>query len=90
MAQSQTLRWPRNPATPGRLSLKAVGPRLAQRNKPHIDHVIDNLSKLGHKIKLWDQISYLAGGLCAIQINNELKTLTAGADPRRDAYAIGR
>ena len=25
-----------------------------------------------------------------VQINNDLKTLTAGADPRRDAYAIGR
>ena len=50
------------------------------------ENVIENLSNLGHKIELWD----LAGGLCAIQINNELKTLTAGADPRRDAYAIGR
>ena len=29
------------------------------------ENVIDNLSKLGHKIKLWDQKSYLAGGtLC--------------------------
>ena len=54
------------------------------------ENVINNLSNLGHKIKLWDQKSYLAGGLCAIQINNDLKTLTAGADPRRDAYAIGR
>ncbi len=51
---------------------------------------IDDLSARGHQVKDWGDRNYLAGGLCAIQIDSDRGTLTAGADFRRDCYAMGR
>jgi gamma-glutamyltranspeptidase/glutathione hydrolase len=51
---------------------------------------IAELSSRGHIVEDWGERNYLAGGLCAIQVDHDRGTLTAGADFRRDAYAMGR
>jgi gamma-glutamyltranspeptidase/glutathione hydrolase len=48
------------------------------------------LSSRGHNVEDWGDRNYLAGGLCAIQVDPESGILTAGADFRRDCYAMGR
>ena len=48
------------------------------------------LSRRGHKIQYLDDWSPGTGAMSAIVLDHESGTLTAGADPRRDAYAIGR
>ncbi len=50
----------------------------------------DALSVRGHQVEDWGDRNYLAGGLCVIQVDAERGTLTAGADFRRDCYAMGR
>lgn len=46
------------------------------------------LSDLGHKVEAWPQWTWLAGAMCAIYADRDAGTLTAGADPRREAYAL--
>ena len=48
------------------------------------------LSRRGHKVKYLDDWSASMGAMSAIVVNQENGSLSAGADPRRDAYAIGR
>lgn len=54
------------------------------------ESVLNGLSGRGHAVEDWGQRNYLAGCLCAITVDHERGTLTAGADYRREAYAIGR
>ncbi|MGB3211096.1 MAG: gamma-glutamyltransferase family protein [Desulforhopalus sp.] len=51
--------------------------------------VISELEKRGHKVITWPDWAWKAGGACAIIINENVKTLVAGADPRRESYAQG-
>lgn len=48
-----------------------------------------SLKTLGHKVALWPDWSWKAGGVCTITINHDTGVLAAGADPRRMSYAIG-
>ena len=48
------------------------------------------LSRRGHKIQYLDDWSPSTGAMSAIVRDYKSGTLTAGADPRRDTYAIGR
>jgi gamma-glutamyltranspeptidase/glutathione hydrolase len=47
------------------------------------------LAALGHDVRPWPDWHPAAGSVCAIWIDRSRGTLTAGADPRRVAYAMG-
>jgi gamma-glutamyltranspeptidase/glutathione hydrolase len=47
------------------------------------------LSALGHRVERWPERKYLAGSVCTIQSDLRTGVKSAGADPRRTAYAIG-
>jgi gamma-glutamyltranspeptidase/glutathione hydrolase len=47
------------------------------------------LAALGHEVAPWPDWHPAAGSVCGILIDHERGTLTAGADPRRVAYALG-
>jgi gamma-glutamyltranspeptidase/glutathione hydrolase len=49
----------------------------------------DGLAARGHDIQPWDDWHPSAGSVCGIWIDRATGTLTAGADPRRVAYALG-
>ena len=49
---------------------------------------IEALGKLGHPIDMWSDVAPLAGAVCAVMRDPETRWLHAGADPRREAYAI--
>jgi gamma-glutamyltranspeptidase/glutathione hydrolase len=51
--------------------------------------VAEGLRKRGHHVEVTDDWSYLAGGAQAIMIDPASGLLQAGADPRREGYAIG-
>jgi gamma-glutamyltranspeptidase / glutathione hydrolase len=51
--------------------------------------VIKELEKRGHQVMTWPDWAWKAGGVCAIVIKEDSKTLVAGADPRRESYAQG-
>ena len=53
------------------------------------DRVGDALSALGHKVEWWPDIVWKAGSVCAIQKDLRTGLMTAGADNRRSAYAVG-
>ena len=44
----------------------------------------------GHKVEVWDDFMARMGCLCAIEVDQERGGLNGGADPRRDAYTVGR
>ena len=48
------------------------------------------LERRGHRIELWEDWSGQSGNVCAIEIDHRSPILRAGADPRREAYAIAR
>ena len=52
--------------------------------------VVDELRKRGHDVDVWNEWTPRMGSLCAIEIDRKRGTLSAGADLRRDAYAMGR
>jgi len=53
------------------------------------DDVANELQARGHKIERWQQLDWEAGGMCLITIDSEIGVRTAGADPRRECYALG-
>ena len=52
--------------------------------------VAEELARRGHKVEVWDDFSPRMGSLSAIVADRERGMLSGGADPRREAYAIGR
>ncbi len=50
---------------------------------------IAELQERGHRVQTWPDWAWKAGGVCLIRVNDDQKTLTAGADPRRESYAQG-
>ncbi|CAI8046978.1 Glutathione hydrolase-like YwrD proenzyme [Geodia barretti] len=53
-------------------------------------NVVSELSRLGHKVEVWDDFTPRMGCLCAVQVDQQRGGLSGGADPRRDGYAMGR
>ena len=53
-------------------------------------HTLAELERRGHKLELWDDFAVEMGSLCAIKVDQAPGGLSAGADPRRDGYAMGR
>ena len=48
------------------------------------------LGRRGHRTEIWDEWTGRMGCLCAIEVDLERGGLSAGSDPRRDGYAMGR
>jgi len=49
----------------------------------------DELERRGHRIEWWPDVIWLAGSMGIIHADRESGLLSAGADPRRMAYAMG-
>ena len=75
---------------PGSFWPHAYNPGLVNIEGRIEDAVVSELRRRGHKIELWDDWDIRAGNLCAIEINSGLGVLRAGADNRREGYAIVR
>ena len=52
--------------------------------------VVAELSRLGHRVEVWDDFTPRMGCLCGVKVDQERGGLSGGADPRRDGYAMGR
>ena len=52
--------------------------------------VAEGLSRLGHEIEWIQDYDAGTGAVCAIEVAPHGGTLSAGADMRRESYAIGR
>ena len=48
------------------------------------------LERRGHRVEVWDDWAGATGNVCAIEADPARGILRAGADPRREAYAIAR
>jgi gamma-glutamyltranspeptidase/glutathione hydrolase len=67
------------PYLPGRLTVEAgIDPAVAAQ-----------LTGLGHDVAEWPRWVWKAGAVCAIVVDPETGVLSAGADPRRESYALG-
>lgn len=64
---------------PGRLNLEA----------PIGNAAGDALAARGHDVKWWPEIEWRAGAVCAIVRDEKTGVMSAAADPRRPAYALG-
>ena len=49
---------------------------------------MDALQALGHPVEAWSDVAAAAGAVCAVMRDPATGWLHAGADPRREAYAI--
>ena len=47
------------------------------------------LAARGHDLKWWPEIEWRAGAVCAILKDEKTGVVSAAADPRRPAYALG-
>jgi gamma-glutamyltranspeptidase/glutathione hydrolase len=52
--------------------------------------VVDGLRERGHDVEVWPEWTGTAGSVCAARAELDGGVFHAGADPRRQAYAIGR
>jgi gamma-glutamyltranspeptidase/glutathione hydrolase len=71
--------WPHT-YLPGQLSVEG---RAARQS-------VEDLKARGHKIEVWPDWTPAAGGMCMIVADRTRGILSAGADPRRESYALGR
>ena len=51
--------------------------------------VVDELRRRGHDVVVWPEFSSQASGVCAVLRDPDAGTLSGGADPRHEAYALG-
>ena len=49
---------------------------------------VEALRSLGHPIEMWSDLAPAAGAVCAVMRDAATGWFHAGADPRREAYAI--
>jgi gamma-glutamyltranspeptidase / glutathione hydrolase len=76
-------RWSHQPGTPPRDQV----PEQLRMEEGFDPGLIDVLSRLGHKVSVVDRWSF--GSAKIIARDRDTGTWMAGADPRREAYAIG-
>ena len=69
-----------HPYTPGGLLLEGRVPHAAA----------DGLRRRGHAVREWPDFTWQAGAVCAVRQDKSTAVLSAGADPRRPSYAVGR
>ncbi|MBI4195532.1 MAG: gamma-glutamyltransferase family protein [Betaproteobacteria bacterium] len=64
--------------SPGRLNIEDdFGPE-----------VIEDMKRRGHDVEVWPRFPAANGGVCAIEVDPETGLRHAGADPRREGYAL--
>jgi len=63
---------------PGRLNVEGRFP----------PETVAALSALGHDVEVWPDMVSRAGAICAVKVDPDTGLRHAGADPRREAYAI--
>ncbi|MCW5603641.1 MAG: gamma-glutamyltransferase, partial [Burkholderiales bacterium] len=63
---------------PGRLNLEGRFP----------ESTIEAMRRLGHDVEVWPDIVSRAGAVCAVMVDPDTGLRHAGADPRREAYAM--
>jgi gamma-glutamyltranspeptidase/glutathione hydrolase len=63
------------------------GLRQIERRVP--ESTIEELRRRGHRIEPWPEWTRVAGNVCVILVDQARETLTAGADARAEAYALG-
>jgi gamma-glutamyltranspeptidase/glutathione hydrolase len=67
------------PYAPGRLSVEeGIDPGVAAE-----------LARRGHDVAWWPPWVWKAGAVCGIVVDPETGVMSAGADPRRESYALG-
>ena len=71
---------------PHSFSPHAIGKFNVESRLP--ESTVAALKNLGHTVQLWSDLTPAAGAVCAIRRDPETGWLHAGADPRREAYAI--
>ena len=71
---------------PNSFSPHAIGKFNVESRVP--DSTLAALKNLGHPVQSWSALTPAAGAVCAIRRDPETGWLHAGADPRREAYAI--
>jgi len=76
-------RWSHQPGTPPRDTL----PEELRMEEGFHSEVVEALAKKGHKVGVVNRWSF--GSAKVVLLESESGTLMAGADPRREAYAIG-
>lgn len=54
------------------------------------EETIDGLRERGHDVEVWPEWTGTAGAVCAARAEHDRGLFFGGADPRRQAYAIGR
>lgn len=82
-AAIESPRWSHRPGTPPR----AEGPDELSLEEGFAPEIVEGLRKKGHKVKTVNRWSY--GGAELIVRDPASGSLMAGADPRREGYAIG-
>ena len=78
-------------------SLHGPEPQFPQKMKPGQAQVepriavetVKALEEMGHKVKIVNDWAELSGGMVIAMRNPQTGVLSAGADPRRECYAIG-
>ncbi|MBI3454230.1 MAG: gamma-glutamyltransferase family protein [Candidatus Rokubacteria bacterium] len=58
------------------------------RMEKGLESAADRLKERGHVVELWPHRYWRAGGLCAVVIDGASGYRIAGADPRRECYAL--
>lgn len=71
---------------PNSFSPHAIGKFNVEGRFPQ--ETVSALKSLGHPVELWSNLAPAAGAVCAVKRDPETGWLHAGADPRREAYAI--
>jgi gamma-glutamyltranspeptidase/glutathione hydrolase len=74
---------------PGSFEPHAYHPDEVRIERRLASAVGDSMAHKGHKVVVWEDWTWRAGGVCAITIDRERGIYLAGADPRRMSYAIG-
>ena len=74
---------------PGSSEPHAYHPRRVMIDARFPESVADELTRRGHDVGRWPHLGWKAGAVCAIVRDPDTGVLSAGADPRREAYALG-
>ena len=74
---------------PGSSEPHAYHPARVMVDARLAENVRDELAARGHDVGCWPHLGWKAGAVCAIVRDAQTGLLSAGADPRRPAYALG-
>jgi gamma-glutamyltranspeptidase/glutathione hydrolase len=75
---------------PGSFYPHSYSPRRLNVEEGIADEAVAGLAERGHDVEWWPTMEWLAGSMCYVKKDGRTGVISAGADPRRTAYAIGR